>query len=97
MSLGANYPVSLTGTLTLSFTPDPVTGLPATGYVDPGLAFAVGNPGSGGLQTNFTIPAGTTGVALPSSSIQVGSVAGTITVTLTGLKANVNGQAQQLL
>jgi sugar lactone lactonase YvrE len=74
----------LTGTLTLSFTPDPkVTNVPS-GYSDPAMQFA-----AGGTTMNFTIPAGAATTTLPDNgSVQLGTVAGTTTVTLTQLSEN---------
>ncbi len=72
-------PSALQGTLQLGFTPS-VAGLPA-GYMDPALQFS-----AGGRTLQFTIPAGATGVpVLTGGTIQQGTVAGTITVTLTSL------------
>ncbi len=72
-------PSALQGTLQLGFAPS-VAGLPA-GYIDPALQFA-----AGGRTLNFTIPAGATSVpAIAGGAIQQGTVAGTITVTLTSL------------
>jgi streptogramin lyase len=83
-SLSSSYAYPLTGTYTLSFTPN-AAGLPASGYSAPGLQFASPLPNTGGLQTSAPVPSG-------SVPVQQGSVAGTITATLTGLTANVNGQ-----
>jgi hypothetical protein len=72
-------PTALQGTLHLAFTPS-VAGLPA-GYMDPALQFA-----AGGTTLNFTVPAGVTTVSpLTGGTIQQGTVAGTITVTLASL------------
>jgi hypothetical protein len=79
-------PTALQGTLTLTFRPAP--GLP-TGFTDPFLQFA-----AGGTVLNFTVPAGTTVATLPQNgAIQLGTVAGEITVTLTRL---VSGTASVL-
>ena len=86
IALGAAYAYPLTATLTLSFVPN-AAGLPATGYTDPGLQFA-----TGGVTATVPAPSGTS--ALPA--IQVGSVAGTITATVTALTASVNGQNQSV-
>jgi hypothetical protein len=76
----------LQGTLTLTFRP--AAGLP-TGFTDPFLQFA-----AGGTVLNFTVPAGATVATLPSNgAIQLGTVAGDITVTLTRL---VSGTANVL-
>jgi hypothetical protein len=71
----------LTGTLTLSFTPNPnVTNVPQ-GYSDPAMQFV-----AGGTTMNFTIAANATTATLPQNgAIQQGTVAGEITVTLTQL------------
>jgi hypothetical protein len=75
-------PTALQGTLQLAFTPS-VAGLPA-GYMDPALQFA-----AGGATLNFTVPAGVATVSqLTGGTIQQGTVAGTITVTLTSLTSN---------
>jgi sugar lactone lactonase YvrE len=84
VALSSPASAELTGTLTLSFTPDPkVTNVPS-GYSDPALQFA-----SGGMTMNFTIAANATTATLPQNgAIQQGTVAGTITVTITQLSAN---------
>lgn len=74
LTLASAYPLALSGTATLRFTPD--SGLPA----DPDVRFA-----SGGTTLNFTIPAGQT-AAVPASGLfafQAGTTAGTITLTVT--------------
>lgn len=87
LSLGAPAPVPLTGTLRLDFTPN-ATGLP-TPYIDPALQFV-----SGGRFLNFTIPAGQTAAVLPNNgTYNAGTVAGTITLTMTEL----NGPAGSVL
>ena len=71
----------LDGTLTLTFQPN-AAGVPS-GYRDPATQFA-----AGGTTINFTIPAGASVATLPQSgALQLGTVAGTITVTLTRLVA----------
>src|SRR5262249_42101720 len=78
-SLGQSYAVPLTGTFTLSFTPN-AQNLPA-GYTNADVKFA-----SGGTTADVNIPAGSTAaVTLPA--VQLGSVAGTVNVTLTALKS----------
>ena len=63
-------------------------GLPSA-YIDPGLQFA-----QGGTTTTLLINQGSTSATLPASNaIQVGSVAGIVTVTLTSLTGTLNGQA----
>jgi hypothetical protein len=69
----------LNGTLQLSFAPN-AAGVSA-GYRDPALQFS-----SGGTTLNFTIPAGASSVT--AGTLQQGTVAGTITVTLSSLTAN---------
>jgi Putative Ig domain len=91
VSLASSPSVDLIATLTLAFTGN-AAGLPSTNYSDPGLQF-----GQGGATTTLTIPRGSTTSSLPvNNGIQVGSVAGTITVTITQLTQVVNGQIQQL-
>lgn len=70
-STGSAYPFDIAGTMTLSFAPDVVN--PIT--TDPAIQFA-----SGGTTFSFEIPANTTTV--PSVTVQTGTTAGTITVTL---------------
>jgi len=74
VTLGAPYPVELTGTLTLTFVPDAT--VPAD---DPAVQFA-----TGGRTAQFTIPAGATTARFGTANnigIQTGSVAGRIEVT----------------
>lgn len=90
-TLGSSYPLPLTGTLTLSFKPS-ASSLPAT-YTPPDLQFA-----SGGLTATVKIPAGTTAVNLPANEgIQLGSVAGIVTVSMTALVATLPGGGTQAL
>jgi Putative Ig domain len=82
IQLASPPPTALQGTLHLTFTPS-VAGLPA-GYMDPALQFA-----AGGTTLNFTVPAGVATVSpLTGGTIQQGTVAGTLTVTLTSLTSN---------
>jgi hypothetical protein len=67
-ALTAQYPVAITGTVTLSFTS-------STGVVDPAIQFA-----SGGTTLTFTIPANST--TTPTLQLQSGTVTGTIACTL---------------
>jgi hypothetical protein len=67
-SLTSNYPIPITGTLTLTFAG---TG----GADDPAIQFS-----GGGRTLTFTIPANST--ATPTIALQSGTDAGTITVTL---------------
>ena len=81
VTLTAPTPVQLDGTLTLTFQPN-AAGTPAD-YHDPATQFA-----SGGTTVDFTVPAGAGIATLPQNgAIQQGTVAGTITVTLTRLVA----------
>jgi len=73
--LSQPYPVDITGTMTLTVNP-----LSPGGPVDPSVQFS-----TGGTTFNFTIPAGTT--TTPNVQIQTGTLAATITVTLS-LEAN---------
>jgi Bacterial Ig-like domain (group 3)/FG-GAP-like repeat/FG-GAP repeat/Beta-propeller repeat/NHL repeat len=75
--LNQPYPVDLAGTMTLTFAPDP--GNPA----NPQVQFA-----SGGTTFNFTLPANTT--TTPAVMVQVGTISGTITITLQLTAAGVN-------
>jgi hypothetical protein len=79
IQLASPTPNALQGTVQLSFVPS-VSGLPAN-YMDPALQFA-----AGGTTLNFTIPAGASTVSpIAGGAIQQGTVAGTLTVTLTSL------------
>jgi hypothetical protein len=73
VQLSAAYPLAITGTITLAFTPDAVN--PSD---DPSIQFS-----TGGRTISFTIPAGQTSASWASTHfIQTGTVAGTITLTL---------------
>jgi hypothetical protein len=79
IQLASPTPADLQGTLQLGFAPS-VAGLPA-GYMDPALQFA-----AGGTTLNFTVPAGATTVSpITGATVQQGTVAGNLTVTLTSL------------
>jgi Putative Ig domain len=79
IQLASPTPSALQGTLRLDFVPS-VAGLPA-GYIDPALQFA-----AGGTMLNFTVPAGASTVSpIPGGTIQQGTVAGMLIVTLTSL------------
>jgi hypothetical protein len=79
VSLSSAASSVLVGTLTLRFQAN-ANAVPP-GYTDPAVQFA-----SGGNSVNFTVPAGVTTVTLPQGGlIQQGTVAGTITVSLTAL------------
>ena len=81
VTLTAPAPIQLNGTLTLTFQSN-AAGTPAN-YRDPATQFA-----SGGTTVDFTVPTGTAIAMLPQNgAIQQGTVAGTITVTLTRLVA----------
>jgi hypothetical protein len=72
LTLASGYPIDLTGTLTITFTP--------TSFVDdPTIQFA-----QGGRTVKFTIPANTTDALFGQSKqvqFQTGTVSGTITIT----------------
>jgi len=81
ITLSAPATTQLDGTLTLTFQAN-ASSVPAN-YRDPAAQFA-----AGGTALNFTIPTGaTTATLLQNGAIQQGTVAGTITVTLTRLVA----------
>jgi hypothetical protein len=67
-TLTSNYPIPITGTLTLTFAG-------TSGADDPAIQFS-----GGGRTLTFTIPANST--ATPTIALQSGTDAGTITVTL---------------
>lgn len=71
IALASTFPVAVTGTITLTFTP-------ASGPDDPAVQFS-----SGGRSQTFTIPAGSLTATLPAGfGFQTGTVAGTITIAL---------------
>jgi hypothetical protein len=72
LALGAAYAQEITGQVTLAFQPDASLASPAD---DPSILFA-----SGGRTANFTIPANST--APVGFSVQTGTVAGSITLTV---------------
>ena len=72
LTLGAAYPQEITGQVTLAFQPDSSLASPAD---DPAIQFS-----AGGTTASFTIPANST--APVSFSLQTGTVAGTITLTV---------------
>ena len=79
ISLATPFPVQITGTLSLSFTPagpNPVD--------DPAVQFS-----TGGRSATFTIPANTTQATFgsPQFAVQTGSVAGTTTISIVSLQA----------
>lgn len=71
LGLNSPYPSDLQGTLTLTFSSSGTAGID-----DPAIQFS-----TGGRILNFTIPANST--TTPQVALQTGTVAGTITVTLT--------------
>jgi len=71
LSLAAAYPLDITGQVTLTFAPDAVNQAD-----DPSIQFS-----TGGRSASFTIPRGTT--TAESFSVQTGTVAGTITLSVT--------------
>ena len=78
VALTQSYPVDLTGTLTIGFTRSSTPNI-----TDPSLQFA-----AGGTTISFPIPAGTT--TIPPIQLQVGTIAGTITVPLILTVGNTN-------
>ena len=93
LSLAHAYPLPLEATLALSFSPN-AAGLPNAGYLPsgtyPGAAVQFA---SGGVSTTVSI--GANSVTAPAPGIQVGDVAGTISVTLVSLQVP-GGQTLQL-
>ena len=73
LALGAAYPQAITGQVTVAFQPDTSLASPAN---DPAIQFS-----SGGTSASFTIPANS--MAPISFSLQSGTVAGTISFTVT--------------
>ncbi len=83
----------LTGTLTLSFASN-ASGT-GEGYIDPATCF-INSSNQCVTQLNFTIPAGASSASLPNSgTVQQGTTAGTITVTLTALMAGTTSVLPQ--
>lgn len=78
IALNAPYPAPLVGTLALTFAPSVTNGVD-----DPAVQFS-----AGGRSFTFTIPAGST--TTPQVALQTGTVAGTITVTLSLAANGVN-------
>jgi hypothetical protein len=70
LQLDSSYPADITGTVTLTFTPDP-----AVGVDDPAVQFA-----TGGRVLQFSLPANSKNPAFsaPILALQTGTVAGTI-------------------
>ncbi len=77
VQLGAPYTLQMTGVLTLTFAPDAVASAD-----DPAIQFS-----SGGRTLPFTIPAGQTSAFSTLPTLQTGTVAGSITLTITQLVA----------
>ena len=89
MSLGTGYPVALNGTYRLTFTPN-AAGLDAS-FTNTAVQFVTG----GTTSPSIAIPANSTAaVTLPA--VQLGTVAGTITVQLASLTVAGTGQAVPL-
>ncbi len=85
LSLPQTFAQAVTGQLSLSFTPDASLAVPAGAALDdPAIAFS-----TGGRTVNFTVPAGGSEANFGGSPLmlQTGTIAGTITVTLTTLRA----------
>ena len=77
LTLDSAAPVDLAGTLVLSFSPN-ASNTPAN-YADPAMQFA-----AGGTSINFTVTKGSKTAVLPGNGVfSPGSVAGTLTITLT--------------
>ena len=76
--LNAAYPLALTATVTLSFVSNATVPV-----VDPAIQFA-----GGGTTMTFTVPPNTT--TLPALLISTGTVAGTITISVSLTAAGVN-------
>ena len=84
LQLNQVSPTDLSGSVTLSFQAyanDAPSIITTNGYIDPALQFVDSSAKPLGLIYKFTIPAGSTTVALPN--IDPGSVAGTITASIT--------------
>jgi hypothetical protein len=79
VTLSGPAPAAVSGTLELTFTPNAEA---FEGSIDPALVFIA----SGARSLNFTIPAGQTEAEIPEAGrVNVGTVAGTITVRITSL------------
>jgi hypothetical protein len=88
VTITPSYPVTLVATFALSFKPDPlVKGLPATYTMNPDIKFPNGTTTSQAV----TIPANST-AAFPIQPVQLGSLAGGVTVTLASLVIQSSGQ-----
>lgn len=84
LTLSDPAPADLSGTITLTFVSSALNA-PAN-YMDPAAQFA-----AGGTTLSFTIPKGATSATLPGNGVfSPGSVAGTLTLTLTRLIAGID-------
>jgi streptogramin lyase len=95
LSVALNAPSTkpINGTARLAFDADP-PGLPP-GYADPALQFVDASTGKGlGTSYNFSIAAGSSSAAMPK--IATGTVAGTLTITLTVEGTVIDSQKIQL-
>ncbi|MBV8818559.1 MAG: putative Ig domain-containing protein, partial [Acidobacteriaceae bacterium] len=74
LQLNSGYPAPISGTVTLTFVPDP-----SVGVDDPSIQFA-----TGGRTLNFTVAPNSTAIAFaaPIAALQTGTVAGTIQLTI---------------
>jgi hypothetical protein len=81
ISIPSEYPLAITGTVTLTFASD----APSTD--DPEVVFI-----NGGRTASFTVAANTTQVVFPGGtpSVQIGTVSGTITLTLDLVAAGID-------
>jgi cytochrome c2 len=90
VQFGQAATTTYTGTLSLTFNPDPgVTNVPA-GYVDPAAGFPISGQSTTSLTQNFTVNSGQTSA---TTQFALGTVAGTWTVTLTALSGGVPSPA----
>ncbi|MBZ5620376.1 MAG: Ig-like domain-containing protein [Acidobacteriia bacterium] len=88
-----SYPVALVATFVLSFTPNGAASLP-TPFNNTAVQFVTAAPGSGGTTTlPINVPPNSPPVPLPA--VQIGTVAGTITVRLATL--TIAGTTQSAL
>src|ERR1019366_1426582 len=88
LHLDQGYPLPLDVQLALVFAPN-AAGVPTGSYSSAALQFA-----SGGKSTTVTVPPNSTSWPIPS--IQVGDVAGTVTVVLSSVTISGTGQVLQL-
>lgn len=79
ITMSDSFPADLTGRLVLTFAPNTVNGAD-----DASIQFA-----SGGRVASFALPSGSTNgqFSIPVQAVQLGSTAGTITITLDQLRA----------